>query len=43
MGASKDLNGVRDFKDSWGANAQKTYTFTRRRGLFAAIKRFQRK
>jgi lipid II:glycine glycyltransferase (peptidoglycan interpeptide bridge formation enzyme) len=43
MGASKDLNGVSEFKDSWGANAQKTYTFIRRGGVFAAIKRIQGK
>ena len=41
MGASKNLHGVSDFKDSWGATAQKTYTFVRRKGVFAAIKTIQ--
>jgi lipid II:glycine glycyltransferase (peptidoglycan interpeptide bridge formation enzyme) len=37
MGASLNLEGVSDFKDSWGAVEKKTYTFIKRKGIFAII------
>jgi lipid II:glycine glycyltransferase (peptidoglycan interpeptide bridge formation enzyme) len=43
MGASENLNGVSDFKDSWGAVEKKTYTFIKRKGIFALIKNFKDK
>lgn len=43
MGASLNLEGVSDFKDSWGAVEKKTYTFIKRKGIFALIKNFKDK
>ncbi len=43
MGASLNLEGVSDFKDSWGAVEKKTYTFSKRKGIFALIKKFKDK
>ncbi len=43
MGASNNLNGVSDFKDSWGAIEKKTYTFIKRKGIFALIKKIRNK
>jgi lipid II:glycine glycyltransferase (peptidoglycan interpeptide bridge formation enzyme) len=41
MGASLNLEGVSDFKDSWGAVEKKTYTFIKRKGIFAVIKKLK--
>jgi lipid II:glycine glycyltransferase (peptidoglycan interpeptide bridge formation enzyme) len=41
MGASKDLEGVSDFKDSWGAEERETYTFIKKSGIFAVLKKIR--
>jgi len=41
MGASKDLEGVSDFKDSWGAEEHETYTFVKKSGIFALLKKIR--
>jgi lipid II:glycine glycyltransferase (peptidoglycan interpeptide bridge formation enzyme) len=43
MGASLNLEGVSDFKDSWGAVEKKTYSFIKRKGIFALIKKLKDK
>lgn len=39
MGASVNLAGVSDFKDSWGASEHKTYTFNKQARLFKIAKK----
>ena len=39
MGASVNLAGVSDFKDSWGASEYETYTFRKQSRLFQASKK----
>lgn len=39
MGASVNLAGVSDFKDSWGASEYETYTFRKQSRLFHASKK----
>lgn len=39
MGASKNLEGVSDFKDSWGAEERNTYTFMKRSFIFGIMKK----
>lgn len=39
MGASVNLSGVSDFKDSWGATEHETFTFTKQSSLFKVSKK----
>lgn len=39
MGASVNLAGVSDFKDSWGASEHKTYTYNKQARLFKIAKK----
>jgi lipid II:glycine glycyltransferase (peptidoglycan interpeptide bridge formation enzyme) len=39
MGASVNLSGVSDFKDSWGASEHETFTFNKQSALFKVSKK----